>query len=183
MAWPFQHSATPPPVAALNCPDRPVRDLSQPLRYAARTLRKSAGFSAVAVLTLALGIGGTALVYGLIDAVVLRPLPCPLPDRMFLVVESHPQRGKMLVRPANYEEWRHSAPWLDRSGMAFATEFVLIDEARHIPGALVDEGFFETWGVAPRSGRPFGRADFERAAAPEFFGKRGGGGGKWGGLW
>src|SRR5438067_12228564 len=144
------------------------------LRYAARTLRQSPGFTAVAVLTLALGVGATALVYSVIDAVVLRPLPCPFPDRMFLVVESHPQRGMMLVRPANYEEWRRDASWLERSGMAFGTEFVLAGDDRHIPGGLVDEGFFDTWGIVPRFGRTFVGSDFERPVAAEFFGQRGG---------
>ncbi len=60
------------------------------LRHAFRSLRASPGFTFVAVFTLALGIGATTLVYSILDAVVLRPLPCAAPDRMVLVVESHP---------------------------------------------------------------------------------------------
>jgi putative ABC transport system permease protein len=76
------------------------------LRYAVRSLRKSPAFTTIAVLTLGLGIGATTAVYALVDAVILRPLPCPSPDRVFLIVEAHPERGRMLVRPANYDEWR-----------------------------------------------------------------------------
>jgi hypothetical protein len=132
------------------------------LRYAVRTLQTSPAFTFVAVVMLALGIGATTLVYGVVDAVVLRPLPCPAPDRIVLVVESHPQRGKMLVRPANYEDWRRRAPWLEQSGMAFDTSFVLTGESRHIGGALADDGFFETWGVLPQLGRGFLTEDYRR---------------------
>ena len=132
------------------------------LRYAVRTLQTSPAFTFVAVVMLALGIGATTLVYGVLDAVVLRPLPCPAPDRIVLVVESHPQRGKMLVRPANYEDWRRRAPWLEQSGMAFDTSFVLTGESRHIGGALADDGFFETWGVLPQLGRGFLTEDYRR---------------------
>jgi putative ABC transport system permease protein len=143
------------------------------LRYAVRSLQTSPGFTFLAVVMLALGIGATTLVYGVLDAVVLRPLPCPAPDRMVLVVESHPQRGKMLVRPANYEDWRRRAPWLEQSGMAFGTSFVLTGEGRHIAGALADDGFFQTWGVLPQLGRGFLADDYRRPIAADFFGQRG----------
>ena len=143
------------------------------LRYAIRSLRSSPGFTLAAVVMLAVGIGATTLVYGVLDAVVLRPLPVPEPDRVLLVVESHPQRGKMLVRPANYEDWRRRAPWLERSGMAFDTSFVLTGEGRHIAGALVDDGFFQTWDVLPQLGRAFVASDYRRPVADDFFGQRG----------
>jgi predicted permease len=143
------------------------------LRCAVRSLQMSPGFTFLAVVMLALGIGATTLVYGILDAVVLRPLPCPAPDRIVLVVESHPQRGKMLVRPANYEDWRQRAPWLERSGMAFDTSFVLTGEGSHIAGALADDGFFQTWGILPQLGRGFLAADYRRPIAPDFFGQRG----------
>jgi predicted permease len=143
------------------------------LRYAVRSLLTSPGFTFLAVAMLALGIGATTLVYGVLDAVVLRPLPCPAPDRMVLVVESHPQRGKMLVRPANYEDWRRRVPSLERSGMAFGTSFVLSGESRHIAGALADDGFFQTWGVLPQLGRLFLVDDYRRPIAKDFFGRRG----------
>jgi putative ABC transport system permease protein len=143
------------------------------LRYAVRSLRTSPGFTFIAVLILALGIGATTLVYGVIDAVLLRALPCPAPDRIVLVFESHPQRGRMLVRPANYEDWRRSAPWFERSGMAFDTSFVLGGEERHVTGALADDGFFETWDVSPQLGRGFVEGDYRRPIAPDFFGQRG----------
>jgi hypothetical protein len=57
------------------------------LRYAARTLRRTPGFAAVAIATLALGIGATTLVYSLVDGVLLRPLPFREPDRVVRIVE------------------------------------------------------------------------------------------------
>jgi len=141
--------------------------------YAARSLRKSPGFATVAVLTLAIGIGATTLAWSILDAVVLRPLPCPAPDRIFTVVESHPQRGRLVVRPANYEDWTRRAAWLDRSGVMLRIEFVLGGEDRHITGALVDRGYFATWSVPAQIGRTFVDGDYRVASAPEFFGGRG----------
>src|SRR5262249_10811342 len=95
------------------------------------------------------------------------------PDRLFAVIESHPQRGRLVVRPANYEELTRRAPWIDRSGVMLRIEFVLGGEDRHITGALVDRGFFPTWNVVPQSGRTFVDSDYRVASAPEFFGGRG----------
>ena len=62
-----------------------LETLWQDLRFAARMLAKNPGFTAVAALTLALGIGGTVVVFSLLDAVLLRPLPYPQPERLFRV--------------------------------------------------------------------------------------------------
>jgi macrolide transport system ATP-binding/permease protein len=64
---------------------RLFEDLVQDLRYAVRTLRRSPGFAAAAISTLALGIGATVAVFTVVDGVLLRPLPFPAPDRLFLV--------------------------------------------------------------------------------------------------
>ena len=78
------------------------------LRYAFRTLRKSPGFTAVALLTLALGVGANSAIFTLIDAVLLRPLPFAQPDRLVLVWEDTNMFGVKDSPPAmgNYAEWR-----------------------------------------------------------------------------
>jgi hypothetical protein len=64
-----------------------VSEWGRDLRYAARTLRRTPGFAAVAIATLALGIGATTLVYSLVDGVLLRPLPFREPERVVRIVE------------------------------------------------------------------------------------------------
>lgn len=144
------------------------------LRYAFRSLLRARGTTGVAVLCLALGIGATVLVFSVLDAAILRPLPCPAPDRLVAVMERHPQRGLMAVRPAAYAAWRDRAWWFERSTAQLGTSFVLAGQDRHLDGLLAAEGFFETWGVAPRLGRGFVADDYQHpGAADDSFGHRG----------
>src|SRR5437867_7638086 len=78
------------------------------LRFAFRQLLKNPGFTAVAVLTLAIGIGANTAIFSIINGVLLRPLPYPEPDRLVALWERSPQRGveQERVSGPNYLDWR-----------------------------------------------------------------------------
>ena len=82
-----------------------MSDLVQNLRYSARTLRLSPGFTAVAILTLALGIGANTAIFSFVDNVLLKPLPYPEPDRIMLVLEHLPS-GPFGTTTLDFLDWQ-----------------------------------------------------------------------------
>ncbi|HEX2059956.1 MAG TPA: ABC transporter permease, partial [Thermoanaerobaculia bacterium] len=138
---------------------RVVEDLVQDLRYGARTLRRSPGFTAVTVLTLAIGIGATTAIFSVVNGVLLRPLPLHEPDRLTMVWEQQldePGSDPNVVSPTNFTEWKKQSTRVFSSiGATFDWEMSLTGQAEPelVRGGFVDGGVFPTLGVKPYLGR------------------------------
>jgi putative ABC transport system permease protein len=131
--------------------------ISQDLRYAGRSLRRQPVFAIAAVLTLALGIGATALVFSLIDGVLLRPLPFPEPDRLVQVWERNPRGDdRNVVAPANLYDWRERTTAFQALAARINQPITLAqDEPREIRADFVSPAYFDVLGVRPLLGGVF----------------------------
>jgi predicted permease len=126
-----------------------MTSLLQDLRYALRQLRKSPGFTAVAVLTLALGIGGNTAVFSLVDGILLLPLPYSKPDQLISVTGSYPAGAVVAMR-----EQLHT---MDVGAYAEGHDFNLtgLGEPVRLTGTLVSAELLSVLGVRPELGRTF----------------------------
>jgi putative ABC transport system permease protein len=131
---------------------------SQDLRFAGRSLRRQPVFAVAAVLTLALGIGATALVFSLIDGVLLRPLPFPEPERLVQVWERNPHGDdRNVVSPANLYDWRERTTAFRGLAARINQPITLAqeDEPREIRAEFVSPAYFDVLGVQPLLGGVF----------------------------
>ncbi len=133
--------------------------LLQDLRYALRTLRKNPGFTAVAVLTLALGIGAATAIFSAVDHVLLRPLPYDDAERVVTLWEADGATGgtKREVAAGNFFEWQQRTSSFSAMGLAEPYGYDLTDRTPPPPldAWRVTQGFFEALGVKPILGRTF----------------------------
>ena len=136
--------------------------LLQDLRYALRQLRKSPGFAAVAVVTLALGIGANTAIFSVVNGVLLRPLSFKDPARLVRVwhvppPKSFPGMTMFSVSAANYLDWERQNHVFERMAIYTYHGFTLTggDKPEQIDGCAATSGFFATLGVQPVLGRVF----------------------------
>jgi len=120
-------------------------------------------FAIAAVLTLALGIGANSAIFSVVNAVLLRPLPYPSPDRLMMLWTYNPRQGfdKDVSAYPNFDDWQRQSRSFERMTAYFGADFALTQagDPAQIRGALVTPGFFETFGVAAERGRTFSAQD------------------------
>jgi len=141
--------------------------LLQDLRYAVRTLVERPGFTVVAVLTIALGVGGTTAMFGVVDAVLLRPLPYAEPDRLVMLWTRTPGGPQAAASWPEFVDWReqsHSfadmAVWRGQSVSLTGGA-----EPERVVGAFVSDRFFPLLGARPALGRTFTAEETDPATA------------------
>src|SRR5438034_2841540 len=136
-----------------------VEHLMRDVRFAARTLRRNPGFTIVAVLTLALGIGANTAIFSVVNTVLLRPLPFAHADRLVLIWATNTKSGDTtdVASYPDFEDWRRQSRSFDAMA-AFTTRGMTIvgaDGAEPVAAVQVTPGFFEALGVSPALGRTF----------------------------
>ena len=136
-----------------------METLLNDLRYATRSLLKHPGFTIVAVITLALGIGANTAMFSVINAVLLRPLPYHEPQRLVTIWEQSPERNlyEMPISFANLRDWVDQNHTFDQISAYTFTNFNLIGvgEPKRLGAVRVSANLFSVIGVAPELGRAF----------------------------
>jgi len=138
------------------------------VRFSLRTLLKSPGFTAVAVLTLALGIGANAAIFSIVHGVILRPLPYPEPDRLVQIWEHNDTFGRLASAWPNFIDWQEQSTSFE--GMvSYGGGIGTVlggEEPLRVGVARVSRGFFDVIGVQPVVGRGFAAEEHMEGADP-----------------
>ena len=150
--------------------------LWQDVRFGVRMLAKNPGFTAVAVLTLGLGIGANTAIFSVVNAVLLRPLPFENPDQLVMIWQTNPQRGILqdLVSPSNLHDWQQQSHTFGQIAAFNPRGFSLTGtgEPEQLPGTFVSVELFPMLGANPLLGRNFlpdeGRPGGNRAVIISF---------------
>jgi predicted permease len=145
-----------------------METLLQDVRYALRTLRHSRGFSVVAVITLALGIGANTAMFSIVNAVLLRPVPYPQPDRLLKLYTRMPQFAQASVSYLNFLDWQRRSRSFDAMAAYRTDSFNLTGQANpeRLRGEMASSTIFPLLGIKPIIGRTFTADEDRRGAAP-----------------
>lgn len=140
------------------------------IRYGLRQLRRNPGFTAVAVLTLALGIGANTAVFSVVNSVLLKPLPYHDPDRLVSIWQTYQGYTNVPVSTPNVESWRaQNHVFEEIAAYRVQRSFTLTvqGEARWTQGTYITSNFFRTLGVTPHLGHGFDASEDQPGTRPE----------------
>ena len=136
-----------------------METLWQDIKYGIRMLARSPGFTAVAVLTLALGIGANTAIFSVVEAVLLRPQPFEQPERLAMVWEANPSRNRAInvINPGNFLDWREQNTVFEQMAAFLDTTANLtnVEDPEELRVTLAGTDFFSVLGVQPLLGRTF----------------------------
>jgi predicted permease len=154
--------------ALLLQPRRLEEEMFQDLKYGARMLLKNPGFTAVVILTLALGIGANVAFFSVVNGVLLNPMPFPQPEQLITLHQSKPNFATGAIPYLNFRDWQKENQTFSAMAITRGASFMLIGtaEAEQLRGRWVSADFFTVLGVKPQLGRNFAPGEDERSASP-----------------
>ena len=136
-----------------------MHSLSQDLRYGLRIMRKSPGFTAVALIVLALGIGGNTAIFSVVNGVLLQPLPYPQADLLVSIRSAEPSRGipPIVASYADYLDWKQQAHSFSNMGtyVSDSFNFSVGEQPQQVEAMDATTSALQTLGIAPELGRIF----------------------------
>ncbi len=134
-----------------------MNTLVHDLRYGIRTLRKSPGFTIVAILTLALGIGANTAIFSFVDGVLLKPLPYERPDELVFIWEKPPGSLRNGISAMNYLDWRTKSGSFESMAAMSGGSVTLsgVNEPQELRGSRVSASYFDILRSRPAMGRTF----------------------------
>jgi putative ABC transport system permease protein len=147
---------------------RPLEDFGKDVRHAARALRRNPVFSAVVVLTLAIGIGATTAIFSVVDAYLIRPLPFRDGERLVVLFDTQAFDEPTTVSLVEFDDWRQASRAVYPLGASFhrGMNYRAADGAERMRVGQVSADYFGLFGVTPVLGRSFARSEHAEAAPP-----------------
>jgi len=144
------------------------------MRYAIRTLLRSPGFAAAAVVTLGLGIGANTAIFSAVDAALLRPLPFGHAEKLVQIWETHPIIPHLAVAFEDYLDWREQSACFEQVAAWGYNSFLLTGEGEpeQVNGSIVSDNFLSTVGLKPRIGRGFVNGEIQAVLLGDAFWRR-----------
>ncbi|HXX22897.1 MAG TPA: ABC transporter permease [Terriglobia bacterium] len=145
-----------------------LEQLCKDVCFGVRMLAKTPAFTAVAVMTLALGIGANTAIFSVVEGVLWAPLPYAQSDRLVAVWESHPHAAHVWISYPNFQDWQRNAHSFEQV-VAFASEGLDLTSPgtpEHLEGEFVSAGFFRTLGARLALGREFSTQEDQGGGAP-----------------
>lgn len=145
-----------------------MNPLWKDIRYGVRNLFKHPGFTAIVIVTLAVGIGASSAIFSVVNTVLLRPLPYAQAERLVVVQELSKEGKRVQVTPANFLDWRAQNTVFEQLAAILTrpANLALADQAERIDLAMTSANFFSVFGAEAAHGRFFIPADEQAGHAP-----------------